>query len=168
MRAFRNVSKGVQGSLKSLYSVLDNKTNESIEDWQCVAITVFDHWLTREEFEQYFTNRSLDQQADIDLRWHLFHRLLAEDVSCYQYKYRSVSRLIFKEPRNSSLFVRRLSRFSVADADADALQLVIPEYRAVFVQGYDDTCSLYFECRESVKPLLHEIRKLGMYTLERI
>ncbi|WP_219625942.1 hypothetical protein, partial [Vibrio parahaemolyticus] len=75
-------------------------------------------------------------------------------------------RLIFKEPRNSSLFVRRLSRFSVADADA--LQLVIPEYRAVFVQGYDDTCSLYFECRESVKPLLHEIRKLGMYTLERI
>ncbi|HHX8443377.1 TPA: hypothetical protein ACVO0G_004810 [Vibrio diabolicus] len=166
MRAFRNVSKGVQGSLKSLYSVLDNKTNESIEDWQCVAITVFDHWLTREEFEQYFTNRSLDQQADIDLRWHLFHRLLAEDVSCYQYKYRSVSRLIFKEPRNSSLFVRRLSRFSVADADA--LQLVIPEYRAVFVQGYDDTCSLYFECRESVKPLFHEIRKLGMYTLERI
>lgn len=123
MRAFRNVSKGVHYSLKLVYAALENKTNGNIESWQCVAITVFDHWLTREEFEQYFTNRSLDQQIDIDLRWQSFYSFLAKGVMCYQYKYRSVGRLIFKEPRNSSLFVRRLSRSSVAGT----LQLVIPE-----------------------------------------
>lgn len=61
MRAFRNVSKKQQESLKSLYPVLNNKTNESIDDWQSLAITVFDHWLTRDEFDQYFTHRSVEQ-----------------------------------------------------------------------------------------------------------
>ncbi|MBF9002710.1 hypothetical protein [Vibrio nitrifigilis] len=164
MRAFRSVSKELHNSLKLVYAELENKTKENIEGWQCIAITVFDHWLTREEFEQYFTNRSLDQQIDIDLRWKSFYSFLAKDVTCYQYKYRSVSRLIFKEPRNSSLFVRRLSRSSVAGN----LKLVIPEYNAVIMQDYDDTCWLYFKCRQPIEPLLNDIRKLGMYTLERI
>lgn len=164
MRAFRNISKKLQDNLQLSYLALDNKTHESIEDWQCLAITVFEHWLSREEFEQYFTNRSLDQQTEINLRWKSFYTFLATDVTCYQCKYRSVSRLIFKEPRNSSLFVRRLSRSSVAGA----LTLVIPEYKAVIVQDYDDICWLYFKSRDSIAFLLHKIRTLGMYPLERI
>ena len=164
MRAFRNISKKQQDHLKAIYPALDNKTSESIDGWQCVAITVFDHWLTREEFENCFTHRSLDLQTDIDQRWQLLYRFLAEDVSCYQYKYRSVGCLIFKEPRSRSLFVSRLSRSSIAGA----LRVVIPAYKAVFTQDYDDTCWLYFKCRASTEPLLQKIRELGMYTLERI
>ncbi|WNJ97210.1 hypothetical protein RND59_18570 [Vibrio ruber] len=164
MRAFRNISKRQQDQLKAIYPVLDNKIGEKIDDWPCVAITVFDHWLTRKEFEQYFTNRSLDQQTEIDLRWKPFYGFLAKDVSCYLYKYRSVGRVIFKEPRSSSLFFQWLSRSPAAGGG----QVVIPEYKAVLVQDNDDTCWLYFYCRKSVEPLLREIRKLGMYTLERI
>lgn len=164
MRAFRNVSKEVQDNLTLRYPALDNRTSESLEDWPCVAITVFDHWLTREEFEQHFTHRSLDQQMDIEQRWHSLYSFLAKDLACYQYKYRSTHRLMFKEPRNRAVFVRRLSRSSMAGA----LTLVIPEYSAVLEQGYDETCWLYFECRASIEPLLHKIRALGLYTLERI
>lgn len=65
--------------------------------------------------------------------------------------------LVFKEPRNSFLFVRRLTRSSIIGS----LEIVLPAYKAVFVQDHDETCWLYFKCRESIEPLLNEIEKLA-------
>ncbi|CAE6907943.1 hypothetical protein ACOMICROBIO_LKFPLAJE_01860 [Vibrio sp. B1FIG11] len=104
MRAFRNVSKELQGSLKSLYSALDNKTNESIRGLAQVATASVRSLVnTGDEFEQYFTDRSLDQQTGYQSTLRICFIVFMEDVSCYQYKYRTVSRLDIYKLRNSSL-----------------------------------------------------------------
>ena len=161
MRTFRNVPLKKQQALLSLYPVLDTDDGDKIRKWHSVAISIFDHWLNRDEYSQFFTNRTLELQSDIDKQWLSFYRCIALEPNLFLAKYRSLGRVIFKEPRSPKLLTNRLS---MSD-ESSFIKLVMPEYNAIYEQYYDDTHFLYFECHQLVKPLLDTIRASGMYVL---
>ncbi|NBI56321.1 hypothetical protein [Photobacterium alginatilyticum] len=148
----------------ALFPVLDSDEYENREEWNFLAITVFDHWLSQDEAIRYFDHRTDNEQASFDTTWSNFYQLLASELDPYLVKYRSPSRVVFKEPKSVELLA---SRLSIAK-DGSFITLVFPEQRAIYEQYYDDTHLLYFECTEKVKPLLDLVKSSGLYSLSRI
>ncbi len=164
MRAFRTISKKKLNELVGIFSVLDTDEYEKLEEWNFVAITVFDHWLNRDDAIRYIDNRTLDEQKHFDCKWAKFNKLIASDLKPYLVKYRSVGRVIFKEPKSIELLTKRLD----LTKNQSFITIAFPEQRAVYEQYYDDTHLLYFECHDKVKPLLEIIEKSGLHALSRI
>ncbi|KJZ13674.1 hypothetical protein TW85_10675 [Marinomonas sp. S3726] len=160
MRTFRGVSKKKQLELISQYSVLETDDGR-LEGWHCLAISVFDHWLDRDEFICLFNHRKVEEQNSIDAQWLTFYQHIALVPDLYMAKHRSLGRVLFKEPRNSDLLVNRLK----IQQTQPFVQLVFPKFKAIYVQGDDDTHILYFECHDSVSPLLDIIKISGLHIL---
>ncbi|UPW17325.1 hypothetical protein M0C34_13860 [Agarivorans sp. TSD2052] len=164
MRVFRTISKKKHDELVGIFPVLDTDEYGKLEEWDFVAVTVFDHWLHRDDAIRYIDNRTLDEQKYFDCKWAKFNELLASELNPYLVKYRSAGRVVFKEPKSIELLTKRLD----LTKNQSFITLAFPEQRAVYEQHYDDTHLLYFECHDNLKPLLELIEKSGLYTLSRI
>lgn len=165
MRVFRTVSKKKHNELVGLFPVLDTDEYEKLEEWSFLAITVFDHWLSRDDAIRYIDNRTSDEQKNFDSKWEKFNELLASNLSPYLVKYRSLGRVVFKEPKSTELLIKRLGLFIEKQP---FITLAFPEQKAVYEQYYDNTHLLYFESQDKIKPLLKIIDKSGLYALPRI
>lgn len=117
--------------------------------------------MSRNEFIRFFNERTEKEQNRIDIQWTHFYESIALSTNLYLAKYRSIGHLIFKEPRSPQLLINRLN----FKEELLFIQLVLPEYKAIYVQNYDDTHILYFECRKTVEPLLDIIMATGLYVL---
>jgi len=165
MRVFRTISKKKHNELVELFPVLDTDEYEKLDEWNFLAITVFDHWLSRDDAIRYIDNCTSDEQKHFDCKWEKFNELLASDLSPYLVKYRSLGRVVFKEPKSTGLLVKRLG---LINESQPFITLVLPEQRAVYEQYYDNTHLLYFESQDKIEPLLNIIEKSGLYALSRI
>ena len=164
MRAFRTISKKKHDELLEDFPVLDTDEYEKLGEWNSVAITVFDHWLSRGDAIRYIDNRTLNEQKYFDSTWAKFNQLIASKLNPYLAKYRSVGRVVFKEPKSIELLTKRLDLTN----DQSFITLVFPEQRAIYEQSYDDTHLLYFECHDKIRPILEIIEKSGLYAFPRI
>jgi len=165
MRAFRTIAKKKHNELVGFFPVLDSDECEKLDEWNSVAITVFDHWLSREDAIRYIDNRTLDEQKYFDSMWAQFNELLASELNPYLVKYRSVGRVVFKEPKSTELLTKRLD---LTNKNQAFITIAFPEQKAIYEQGYDNTHLLYFECHDKVKPIFELIEKSGLYVLSRI
>ncbi len=165
MRAFRTISKKKHKELVDLFPVLDTDEYEKLDEWNFLAITVFDHWLSRDDAIRYIDNCNSDEQKYFDCKWEKFNELLTSDLSPYLVKYRSLGRVVFKEPKSTGLLVKRLGLIS---ENQPFITLALPELRAVYEQYYDNTHLLYFESQDKIEPLLKIVKKSGLYALSRI
>ncbi|WP_434340806.1 hypothetical protein [Motilimonas cestriensis] len=149
MRVFRTTPKSKHQELVRIFPVLKARDTDISEQWDSVAITVFDHWLSREDASRYFDHRTEHEQKLFDSMWAKSYELLALEFMPYRVKYKSVSHVSFREPKSSELLIKRLE----IKNNLSLLTLVFPEQKAIYEQSYDDTHLLYFQCYESVKPL---------------
>jgi len=165
MRVFRTISKKKHNELVELFPVLDTDGYEKLDEWNFLAITVFDHWLSRDDAIRYIDNCTPDEQKHFECKWEKFNELLASNLSSYLVKYRSLDRVVFKEPKSTELLIKRLG---LINENQPFITIALPEQRAVYEQYDDNTHLLYFECQDKIKPLLEIIEKSGLYALYRI
>ncbi|WP_299947430.1 hypothetical protein [uncultured Microbulbifer sp.] len=134
-----------------------------------IAVSYFDHWLSESEAYKAFLNVGLEESVNRKNKQLEFCRQLFNSTEVLNYK-------IYGRPNNRRVKFRAFSDDNVAlRYCSDAydkfssiffFKLVIPEYSALYYQGYDATNYLYYRGGELSNKLKSLVYGSGLNVLE--
>ncbi|MBU77784.1 MAG: hypothetical protein CMK63_12415 [Pseudoalteromonadaceae bacterium] len=164
MRRFLNVSKQRQKELEAQFPNLIDlvQVNETTE-YTYLAVSIFDHWLTREE--------SMDLLADLDRNeierrtsiFDEFNQLLLEKTEVLTFRFRGMNG---DKPKFKSFVSKQAQSSYIRQTDMGMYKTVLPELNAVYFEGYDDTNIFYLQDL-TVKSFIESCAsKVGLHCLE--
>ncbi|MDO6679498.1 hypothetical protein [Shewanella sp. 4_MG-2023] len=164
MRKFLNVSKQRQKELEEQFpNLIDLVQVNKTKEYTFLAVSIFDHWLTHEE--------SMELLADLDASeierrtsiFDKFNQLLLEKTEVLTFRFRGLKgdKLKFKS------FVTEQAQSSyIRQTDMGMYKTVLPDFKAVYFEGYDDTNVFYLQDL-SVKSFIESCAtKVGLHCLE--
>jgi len=168
MRKFINLSKDRQKELTSKFPELYKiYCVEESSHYTKVAISVFDHWLTREEFQN--DSPSKDEHFKRNRALHSFGKLMATQTEVFDFKFKGKWERCYPCFRKFSSKKAMFEYLQPADDNYSSgrfFNLVLPEFNAVYFESWDYTNIFYIQ-NDSV---LSEIKKWasesGVYCLE--
>lgn len=164
-----NCSARCQKALNEKYFYLyDLEYEEKFHKLNGIAISVFNHWLSKGEAKDLIEGSSpeeSDKRYSVHKRFNYF---LVENYRCLTYKFRGkLNRRFAKFKEFTSLEQSR--RF--VDPSTSGLSnkyrfsLVIPEFNAVYFEGSDYTNYLYSDSPDNLSILSGKAKDLGLFTL---
>ena len=168
MRKFINLSKNRQVELNSnfpdllkLYSVEDSS------HYKQVAVSVFDQWLTREEFQ----NDSPDkiEQLRRDKSLHDFTKIMSKETEILNFKFKGkweCSYPSFRKFTSQDAMDSYLHPAGGNDSSDKFCRLVLPEFKAVFFESWDYTNIFYIQDDKVIPQIKKWARESGVYCLE--
>lgn len=167
-RRFQALDKNIQSKLMVLFpklSVIIN--NENTHDYQQVAITVFDHWLTEDEAVKELNDVPIEKQKIYDARLHSFVCGLTSTFESYLVK--SVGRhkqhVTFRAFKSDEAKRRTLVPLSYVASRLHRFIFVVPALQLIYTEGWDFTHHAYFIDNTSLEALKAEAAKAGVYVL---
>ncbi|MCO7251995.1 hypothetical protein NH454_19410 [Pseudoalteromonas sp. Ps84H-4] len=138
------------------------QVNETTE-YTYLAVSIFDHWLTREE--------SMDLLADLDRNeierrtsiFDEFNQLLLEKTEVLTFRFRGMNG---DKPKFKSFVSKQAQSSYIRQTDMGMYKTLLPELNAVYFEGYDDTNIFYLQDL-TVKSFIESCAsKVGLHCLE--
>jgi hypothetical protein len=155
MRKFKNVPKSKQNSLsKEFPELLSLYVCEDDAAYKKVSVSVFDHWLNKEEAIKYIDSATAIQEIENNNSLHNFSISLARSTETYLVKMldkNTKRKAAFKEffyelgMENSLIPRHHLS------SDTSRFVLVHPQLNAVYFEGSDFTHHIYYKHEKSLE-----------------
>ena len=164
MRKFLNVSKQRQKDLEVQFPNLINlaQVNET-KEYTYLAVSIFDHWLTREESEDLLCNLEADEIERRAEVFDKFNQLLSEKTEVLTFRFRGING---DKPKFKSFVSHQVQSSYLRQTDTGMYQAVLPELKAVYFEGFDDTNVFYLKDL-SVKSLIESCAiKVGLHCLD--
>ena len=164
MRKFLNVSKQRQKVLEAQFpKLLDLAQVNETKEYTYLAVSIFDHWLTQEESMELLGD--LDEN-EIEYRASMFdkfNQLLSEQTEVLTFRFRGING---DKPKFKSFLSQEAQSSYFRQTDMGMYQAVLPEFNAVYFEGYDDTNVFYLRDL-SVKSFIESCaNKVGLHCLE--
>jgi hypothetical protein len=140
---------------------------EEVSGVHQLSISIFDHWLSREEAEQLLVNVPAQEQLRRDKLHFELSSLLTTQTELIHFVFRGRKR---DKPRfklfdsgNGALDYLRPQ--SLGGKRKQQFQVLLPECGAVFYEGYDDTSHLYFTDPELIRSFCNAVHHVGLHVL---
>ncbi|GLQ32702.1 hypothetical protein [Litoribrevibacter albus] len=170
MRRFKSLPEDDQAKLRDQF--LDIEKAIAVEEtpvYTYLAISVFDHWLTRSEFYEHLVDVS-DKEQDIrNQALYSFSKKVISETQVLNFKWaRSKGKQIVKFRD----FTSREAKFeyflpAVSESDKNFFQSVLPDLGIIFLENYEDTNIMYLK-DISVKPKIEKwASESGVFCLEK-
>jgi hypothetical protein len=140
---------------------------EERKSYFSLAVSTFDHWLTRDEAEVLF-DISEEEQIKRNTGHFKFCELLYKETTVYDIKCkkrRKKNHHHFRKFSNYSSFKKRVDNDSYFQGH-NFYMLALPDYEAIYHQHYDDTQILYFRNPEKIKPFRELVKQTNLHILE--
>lgn len=164
MRKFINVSKQRQKALVEQFpSLVELAAGDNCESYTYLAVTIFDHWLSREDAEELLFNQPESEYARRRLMFQKFNLLLAEQTELLSLHFKGLNqdKPMFKAFTNS-----QLQNDYLTASDRHMFTLALPLINAVYFEGYDDTNVFYIK-EPSARSFIESIAtQAGLHCLE--
>lgn len=169
-RRIVNVSKTNQTVLADQFHwLMDVDLNEHSADIQILSVSVFDHWLSREEACEKLENVPANEQARRDaLLADFCYRMSAgTGVLSFVQRGRQFRHILFRR------FVSKevLSEYCRPDGGKvfghRHFHVVLPEHGCVFYESWDDTYHFLFKCSDIEDAARVWADQSGVYLLSR-
>jgi hypothetical protein len=151
VRDFQNISKSERAGLSIISAdVLNALSGAPLESHRKFSISVFDHWLAKEECISEIDNVTHSIEKDRNHRLHEFCVALAKSDECYLVKLRGRR----KEQMTSRVFtseegmVRTLKPVEHNVGDNWRFVLSFPKLKAIYLEGSDFT---HHVCHQSAQ-----------------
>ncbi|MFC3152324.1 hypothetical protein ACFOEK_14920 [Litoribrevibacter euphylliae] len=167
MRKFRNLPRPKQTEINRIFPDLQEAI-ERHEGYTYIGITVFDHWLSRDEANQLLENVPEDEQKRRNQLLYNFSKKLLSEAEVLNFKF------IGKWTKAKPLFRKFTSQEAALEYLNPAagnnhkrfFEVVLPELKIIFMEGWDDTNIMYLK-DASVKPLIQQwAKEAGVYCLD--
>ena len=149
MRRFKNVSRTKQNSLSKEFPELLSlyACGEDVA-YKKVSVSVFDHWLNKDEAIKYIDSASAIQEIENNHLLHKFSMSLASLTETYLVKMRGKNtkrKAAFKEFSYESGINNCLIPQHHFASDRSRFVLVHPQLNAVYFEGSDFTHHIYYK-----------------------
>ncbi len=170
MRKFKNLSKQRQTQLSAQFPDLYKLA--SIEDtphYHYLAVSVFDHWLSREESFSLLVNVPAEEQNQRNTALYSFSQKLAAETEIINFKFCgkwNSCRPAFRELTSTKAKNDYLEPALSASRN-DFFKIVLPELDAVFMESWDDTNIFYLRNTAHIETLKRWAQECGVFCLNK-
>lgn len=169
MRHYKNVTRTRNSSLQKAFSWLAKvDENDLPKNVFMFSISAFDHWLSVDEADRLLQSLTVDEQRARDQRHFELRACLAKQTEILNFSFggRKGDALRVRQFLLDSDALDYLRPESLGGAKRRSLRrFLMPEYGAVFYEGYDDTSHIYFLDHVRVEPILTAAVDAGLYIL---
>lgn len=143
--------------------------NDRPEDVQVLSVSVFDHWLSREEACEKLENVQADEQARRNaLLADFCSRVIATtEVVSFAQRGRQSRRIIFRRFLSKDVISEYCRPHGGRIFGHRHFRVVLPELRCAFYEGWDDTYHFFFTRSDIAEAALGWARQSGVYLLNR-
>lgn len=168
MRKLINLSKQTQKKLLSQFpDILKVNACEDGHKYKRIAISVFDHWLLEDEALKLLNNINEEEQKRRNDLLYAFNKVLFDRTLCFTYRFkgRNKNHPVFKrfvDKNAACCYVKPNGEM----AGKFLYKLVLPELEALYFEGWDNTCHLYFKDKKTVNNLIEWVKESGLYMLD--
>lgn len=170
MRNYRNLPESEQIKLREQFPDLLNLARaEDVPGYHYLAVTVFDHWLSRDEANELLENVSEQEQIRRNDSLYKFSRKLASEADVISYKFCgrwSSSKPKFRTFASEKIKLEYLVP-TVTKTSGSFFKVVIPDFSMVYVESWDDTNVMYLRDISIKNRLMILAKECGVHILER-
>jgi len=136
-------------------------------NYKKIFISVFDHWLTKEEAEDLIFID--DNKKELNNRRAKFEKVIEElykSTDTYLWKYKRNYRIFIKKPLNYNDLLRKCDFNSLSSQRGKQYSLILPEYSAIYNEEWDWTNIVWYTDEDKIEPLVEIARKSGLNILK--
>lgn len=152
--------------IKHKLPFLQSLIEENNIDYKIKFISVFDHWLTRNEFEIEMEN-SNDETTLLLRRENLksFVIKLFESTKTYSWKFKRKNRFFIYPFLSINQILNKCNFENQNWQTGNRYVIIIPEFEAIYKEGWDWSCELYFKDENKIQPLIKLVENSGLFIL---
>jgi hypothetical protein len=137
MRKFLNVSKQRQKVLEAQFpKLIDLSQVNETKEYTYLAVSIFDHWLTREESMELLGDLDVNEIERRASLFDKFNQLLSEQTEVLTFRCRGING---DKPKFKSFISQEAQSSYLRQTDTGMYRAVLHEFKAVYFEGYDDT-----------------------------
>ncbi len=161
--------KITKSEVRYLRENLPDLENVLLEDdslkYSEVAISIFDHWLSKEEMSQIFIS---DKTEIMDRRkkFEEFVQRISVETSIFSFKLKK-SGLFFTKSEMDNSFKKRCGFHIMTEDGGNNYTLLLPDISAIYLSGFDWTDRLLFLDRSKVEDLISIAKSCGLNAIEK-
>lgn len=135
--------------------------------YQQISLSIFDHWLTPEEaISLIYVD---DQPQELTVRrqkFKAFLEALFHQTELFTWRYKRHQRLHIQQLTMRADVLRKGNFEQLWSKSGRRYGFLLPEYSAVYLEGWDWTNQLWYIDRSSIQPMLQEAQKAGLFMLD--
>mgnify|MGYP003606969521 CR=1 FL=1 len=167
-RRLLNLPKNRQDELRQQFSWL-RKVHEAERpaEVQVLSVTVFDHWLSREEACDLLENVSTVEQRRRNALHAKFCASLVVDTTALSFVFRQRAKdlLVFREFTSDEALANYCSPHGGRTLGHRQFHVALPELDCVFYESWDDTNHFFFTKPTAVGAISKWASQSGLYVL---
>lgn len=170
-RRIVNVPKIRQRHLASQFPwLMDVDLNERRVDVQMLSVSVFDHWLSREEACEKLANVPPHEKVRRDALLADFcsRMIAATEVISFAQRGRQCRRIIFRRLLSKAVAAEYCRPHGGRVFGRSHFRVVLPEFQCALYEGWDDTYHFYFTQPGIVEAAHGWASQSGVYLLDHL
>jgi hypothetical protein len=162
------IQKRAKKLIDSVSTYLEVDACEDDHEYKKIAISVFDHWLLKDEALTLLNDVNEEEQRRRDNLRFVFNKIIFDRTICFTYrlKGRYKNHPIFKkftDKRAAYAYIKPNSNFVPSKY---LYKLVLPQFEALYFEGWDYTSYFYFKNEKILDTLLNWAKESGLYILK--
>jgi len=155
--------------LKQIKSKIPNLLNLLYlgdDQYHEVAISVFDHFLLRNEVSQIFIDDNFEELEIRRNKLESFVKSLFELTKIYLWRYKRHDKIYIYKVSSLKYLQNVCNIQNQVSNTVENYSLIIPEFSCVYDEGSDWTNQLYYKDRVQIKPIIDLVQSSGLHILE--
>lgn len=152
----------IRKNLPSLEHVL---LDDDSSDYNVIAISIFDHWLSKEEMNQIY----ISDQKVVAHRREKFEQLVQQmfsNTSVFSFRLKKRKKLFFTKSSMTNDFRKRCNFDKMTEETGYNYALLLPELSAIYISGFDWTNKLLYLDRSKIENIISITESIGLYTID--
>jgi hypothetical protein len=168
MRRLLNVSRERQQELEPAFRWLHSVHESDDTIAQMLSVSVFDHWLTREEAYALLENVPTEEQQRRDALHAAFCARIAAETEVLSFVFRRKwrDRLVFRSFTSSPPLSAYFTPHGARTLRHRQFHVVLPELRCAYYESWDDTNHFYFAEGEDMSRIAGWANESGLHVLK--
>lgn len=169
MKPLRPLKSYQQRELNSQFPRLhDLAESFEADGYKSITVSIFYHWLTTDEAVKLLDGVSLEDQKIRDLKHLKLNRQLVENFSVYEFHFIGKKRDLvrFSSYTSKESILRAVQPEGRFGNGLSFFSLVIPDIKAVYFEGYDDTNTLFYRDESLIQEFISWVKEAGLHVIK--
>ncbi|MFL1895564.1 hypothetical protein ACJRPK_07665 [Aquimarina sp. 2-A2] len=159
----KNHRKEINEKLPYLRKLIEREDT----DYQIIFVSVFDRWLTQDEFEPEIHTKD---SREISIRrdnLQNFIKGLFNMTPTFTWRIKRKNRFIIYPFDTEKQILNKVDIQNQHSESGQRYDLILPEFEAVYSEEWDWTNIIWFRNQEKLEPLIELAEKSGLYILKK-
>ncbi|MEQ8360047.1 MAG: hypothetical protein RH860_11215 [Cytophagales bacterium] len=144
-----------------------NLVRKEDSDYQLIFVSVFDHWLTQDEFEPHIHTEEFGELQRRRDSLQKFIVGLFDLVPTFSWRYKRKKRIYLYRFETLNQILKKCDLQNQNSQTGQRYDILIPDLQACYSEEWDWTNCLWFRNEDKIKPLIELAKNSGLYILEK-